>query len=464
VDIENQYYNSKGSLEEENWEVSAGSGNNLPPHERSPPPGTAPPTRAEAPPLPSQEALKGFQRVLSLEEEASGKGEWGFKALKQIVKLHHKTGRTEELLTAYEQMLGYIHGSVTKNHAEKKVNSTLDHLSSSTDTSFLQRLYEATLAAVLRAGNDRLWFKTNVKLAHLWVQVRGRARRRALRAAPGRGAGGPGRGGDAAGARAATPSPSPPPPPQREDWGKLARVLRDLRKWCMGEDGGEDPRKGTQLLEVYALEIQMHSEQGNKKALREIYTSALGVKSAIPHPRIMGVVRECGGKMHMRERAWADAATAFFEAFKSYDEAGHPRRLQCLKYLVLATMLNASGVDPFDAQEARPYKSDPEVVAMTGLVAAYQDNRIDHFERLLRQHRREIMGDAFIAGYVQDLLRALRTQVSPAGGGGGGRARAGAPRLAGRGATGPARARGAAGRDGRRPPPTPPPPPRDRRC
>mgnify|MGYP007076403518 CR=1 FL=1 len=48
---------------------------------------------------------------------------------------------------------------------------------------------------------------------------------------------------------------------------------------------------------------------------------ALAIKSAIPHPRIMGVIRECGGKMHMHERSWADAATDFFEAFKSYDEA-----------------------------------------------------------------------------------------------------------------------------------------------
>jgi COP9 signalosome complex subunit 2 len=26
------------------------------------------------------------------------------------------------------------------------------------------------------------------------------------------------------------------------------------------------------------------------------------VKNAIPHPRIMGVIRECGGKMWMMER------------------------------------------------------------------------------------------------------------------------------------------------------------------
>ena len=37
------------------------------------------------------------------------------------------------------------------------------------------------------------------------------------------------------------------------------------------------------------------------------------------------------------------------------------RRIQCLKYLVLATMLMESEVDPFDAQEAAPYKQDPEV-------------------------------------------------------------------------------------------------------
>lgn len=38
------------------------------------------------------------------------------------------------------------------------------------------------------------------------------------------------------------------------------------------------------------------------------------------------------------------------QAFKNYDEAGALRRIQCLKYLVLATMLMESDVDPFDAQ------------------------------------------------------------------------------------------------------------------
>jgi hypothetical protein len=104
----------------------------------------------------------------------------------------------------------------------------------------------------------------------------------------------------------------------------MSKILRDLHRSCQKEDGSDDQRKGTQLLEVYAVEIQMHTEQKNTKQLKQLYNSALGVKSAIPHPRIMGIIRECGGKMHMAERTWADAATDFFEAFKSYDEVLWP--------------------------------------------------------------------------------------------------------------------------------------------
>ena len=85
------------------------------------------------------------------------------------------------------------------------------------------------------------------------------------------------------------------------------------RRSCQREEGGDDLKKGTQLLEVYALEIQIATEQRNNKRLKQLYTRALGVKSAIPHPRVMGIIRECGGKMHMHERVWTDAATDFFE-------------------------------------------------------------------------------------------------------------------------------------------------------
>ena len=77
---------------------------------------------------------------------------------------------------------------------------------------------------------------------------------------------------------------------------------------------------------------------------------------------------ECGGKMHLREQEFEKAHTDFFEAFKNYDESGSPRRTTCLKYLVLANMLMKSAINPFDSQEAKPYKNDPEILAITNLV------------------------------------------------------------------------------------------------
>jgi COP9 signalosome complex subunit 2 len=35
--------------------------------------------------------------------------------------------------------------------------------------------------------------------------------------------------------------------------------------------------------------------------MQALYQRALKVRSAVPHPKIMGIIRECGGKMHMSE-------------------------------------------------------------------------------------------------------------------------------------------------------------------
>lgn len=70
-----------------------------------------------------------------------------------------------------------------------------------------------------------------------------------------------------------------------------------------------------------------------------------------------------------------------------------------------------SGINPFDSQEAKPYKNDPEILAMTNLVVSYQNNDINEFESILRHNRRNIMADPFIREHIEDLLRNIRTQV-----------------------------------------------------
>jgi len=330
VDLENQYYNSK-SLKENNPEG----------------------------------ALESFQRVLELEN--GEKGEWGFKALKQMIKINFRLQKYDEMMRRYKQLLTYIKSAVTRNHSEKSINSILDYISTSKQMELLQNFYETTLEALRDAKNERLWFKTMTKLGKLYFD--------------------------------------------REEFNKLARILKQLRQSCQTDDGEDDLKKGTQLLEVYALEIQMYTAQKNNKKLKALYDQSLHIKSAIPHPLILGVIRECGGKMHLREGEFEKAHTDFFEAFKNYDESGSPRRTTCLKYLVLANMLMKSGINPFDSQEAKPYKNDVEILAMTNLVNAYQNNDINDFEKILKQNRQTIMEDTFIREHIEDLLRNIRTQV-----------------------------------------------------
>jgi COP9 signalosome complex subunit 2 len=236
VNIENRYYNAKGDLGDD---VDA--------------------------------ALAGFKEVVSMEDE---KGEWGFKAYKQMVKLHFRQGKHKEMMEAYKQMLTYIKTAVTRNYSEKVINKILDLVTSDPSTidkkgkplvgaaaakaaaaavdssgggassagniEFFQTFYETTLTALAEAKNDRLWFKTNLKLGKLWFD--------------------------------------------REEFARLQKILKQLQKACQDAEGRDDPSKGTQLLEVYALEIQMHTATKDTKKLKSLYSKALQVAATPASP------------------------------------------------------------------------------------------------------------------------------------------------------------------------------------
>lgn len=68
-------------------------------------------------------------------------------------------------------------------------------------------------------------------------------------------------------------------------------MSKPLILYAQTDDGEDDLKKGTQLLEIYALEIQMYTAQKNNKKLKALYEQSLHIKSAIPHPLIMGVIR-----------------------------------------------------------------------------------------------------------------------------------------------------------------------------
>ena len=406
-------------------------------------------------------AINGFRKIVEMEEEP---GNWSFKALKKLCKIYCLSFENDKLISTYEELLQLIKKDVvTRAVSEKGINSILNKLQNKTDLikksnhvhdiknllqqqqeenatkkangnstangntkttttssagQTFEKIYELTLQTAREIRNDRLWLKTYLTLGNLYAEIR--------------------------------------------EFDKLIIVLRNLHN--AHEDAKEKNKKknadgiiinssttnnnnnnnknstnnndnsnnintnnskqlneknilslevftGTNVLEIHALQILLYTAQKDNIKLKSLYEKALQIRGTVPHPRILGVIRECGGKMHMREKLWDSARRDFFEAFKSYDEAGDPSRIRCLKYLVLANMLMGSKINPFTSQEAKPYEFHPEVKAMTKLVKAYDSNEIQKFESILKKNRKSILEDDLIKLYVEELLQTVRIKV-----------------------------------------------------
>lgn len=106
-----------------------------------------------------------------------------------------------------------------------------------------QQLYDKSLQAFLKNKNERVWFRLKLKLGTVMLEGR--------------------------------------------EFGQLSQILNDLEKSCKSPDGTDDQKKGTQLMEIYAMQIQMYTETKDSKKLREIYEKALrSIQSAITHPKV----------------------------------------------------------------------------------------------------------------------------------------------------------------------------------
>jgi COP9 signalosome complex subunit 2 len=71
--------------------------------------------------------------------------------------------------------------------------------------------------------------------------------------------------------------------------------------------------------------------------MRLIYPETLEMSSAISNPKVMAIIKECGGKMLCSEKQWSRALEALGESFKSYVECGDSMKAKTiLKYVIFA--------------------------------------------------------------------------------------------------------------------------------
>ena len=197
---------------------------------------------------------------------------------------------------------------------------------------------------------------------------------------------------------------------------ELDDLLAKMASTCKQSDGHTDDviGKGSQLLELYAIEIQRissHSSEGGYKKVKVILEKCNRANSAVSNPRSMAIIREFAGKIFMSENRFEDAYNELFEAFKAYADTGNPRAKLVLKYLVLANMFCLSMINPFDSREARAYQDDPEVDAMVRLRAAYDSKDISKVEGVLGDTVFKSAMDDFMHSYLDKLMYAIKLEA-----------------------------------------------------
>lgn len=220
-----------------------------------------------------QHSVELFEKVVKLETSRGDEVIWRFKALQKLVKVHFILKEYIKMIQRYRDMLIYM-SEVTRNECTESINVILDTLLTATDPHVLSEMYEITLEALKSAKNERLWFNTNLKLAKLYMDG--------------------------------------------DKISEAERILQLLKKSCQNSDGTDDMSKGSLLLEAYCLEIQLCSATRDAARMRRIYPNTLNMNDVVSDPRIMGLIREEGGKMYMSEGLWIDAYNELYEAFRNY--------------------------------------------------------------------------------------------------------------------------------------------------
>ena len=305
-----------------------------------------------------EEAEKELRKVVELDQQ--DRSEYGFKALKKLVKmmLRGKIAGTPDMIVAdFKSMLAYAN-MVSVNMTEKGINAVLDLTASTKKLDLMEELAILSSECFKNNKNERAWFRTNLKLVQMMFE---------------------------AGQTASLPD-------------KLSRLL----EWCELAPGVNNPKKESFLLEVLALQMQcavsgVAGVSSGQNSLRRLVTRALGIQSAIPHPRTLGTIHESSGKVMLYEHKWSAAKQEFFDAFKNYDESGSPRRISCLRYIVLSALLENTKISPFESPETKSLVNNEDIIPVVELWEAFEKLDVKNF---LDKLSSAYAGDEFASSFV----------------------------------------------------------------
>lgn len=300
-----------------------------------------------------QQSIKEYIEITNKIEndDNNDSNEWVFKSYKQIMKINFKLNNYQQVLQYLDSALKISFKISNKNYIEESLSKIISNYSNCNNDEFINQLYDKILKFVELNHYDRLWLKINIHKAKLLIN-------------------------------------------DNQNWQILINSINEKLNHV------NESIKNSFASEIIALSIEYYTINFNLSKLTELYRELSHLASAVTHPKISGIIQECGGKIQYYRGNFEKARLKFYESFKSYDEAGSPLKKKILKYLGLCSILTENEFNPFEAQETQAYSQLIEYKNLLLLIEAYNENDLDKLNSIMKKMKEEndeiIHDDIFI--------------------------------------------------------------------
>lgn len=258
---------------------------------------------------------------------------WIFKLMKQIAKIYFQNHEFDKSLQILENLSKFIDHIEDKDYLEESVNKMFNNYSIMKDSKYVLKLTKIVLHMIDLMGksnnNDRLWIK--VTLSRFSVLQS-----------------------------------------DKRNLEECGHIIRDLR---LKLDQVSDIIRDAYLLEIIACEIDLTSlhDDMDVEQLTRLYNQSLTITSPVTHPRIIGVIKQCGGKIEFFNGNYENSRLNFYESFKQYDESGASEKNIIFKYLILLSIITENEFNPFESQETQHYIQEEEFESLVLLINIFNE-------------------------------------------------------------------------------------------
>jgi 26S proteasome regulatory subunit N6 len=118
------------------------------------------------------------------------------------------------------------------------------------------------------------------------------------------------------------------------------------------------------------------------------------------------------GILHAEDKDYKTAYSYFFEALEGFSSQDDPKATSALKYMLICkVMLNLpEDVTAIVGSKLAQRYAGPDVDAIKKVAKAHEDRSLADFERLLKEHKKELSDDPIIRNHLASLYDTLLEQ------------------------------------------------------